>query len=128
MLPAIGAASLALDAIQSLMSPAASSSRPAGVFGPALSDVTDTSAPPAKSAAVSGFSSSRISSGNISALLDAQSLTSANSVDALDAGGSTSDSSQTSASGTASSAYSATGQLAQSMAVPLGLNPFSVSV
>jgi hypothetical protein len=127
MLPAIGAASLALDAIQSLMSPSSSSSsQQAGAFGPALSDVTGSSAPPANPAPVSGFTGSRISSGNITALLDAQSLTSANSVDTLDAGGSISDSSQ--ASGTASSAYSAMGQLAQSMSVPLGLNPFSVSV
>jgi hypothetical protein len=123
MLPAVGAASLALDAIQSLMSPSSSSSsQPAGAFGPALSGMTDTSA---NSASVSGFSGPRISPGNISALLDAQSLTSANPADAF-AG--PPDSSQAYASGAASSAYGAIGQLTQSTAVPLGLNPFSASV
>jgi hypothetical protein len=133
MLPAVGAASLALDAIQSLTSPApSSSSQPAGIFGPALSDIADSSqASSADSTIVSGFSGTQISSDNISALLDAQSLTSANFANALDAGTSTSDSSQSqpaSVSGAASSAYSAIDQLTQSTAIPLGLNPFSVSV
>ena len=123
MLPAIGAASLALDAVQSLTSP---SIQPKDTFGPALSDITDSlpASSPTPSTA-SGFGSTQISSHNISTLLDAQSLTSA------DLGSSTSHSSQgsaASASGTASSAYSAINQLAQSTALPLGLNPFSVSV
>ena len=127
MLPAIGAASLLLDAVQSLTSPAPSSStRPTDTFGPALSDIADGL--PASSptpSTVSGFGSTQISSDNIGTLLDAQSLTSA------DLSGLTSHSSQgsaASASGTASSAYSAINQLAQSTALPLGLSPFSASV
>jgi hypothetical protein len=117
MLPAIGAASLALEAIQSLTSSQPSSpSQPAGIFGPALADAGDTSSSP-DTAPVSGFSSAKISSDNINALLDAQSL---------DSGRLTSDSSQ-SQSASASSAYSAINQLTQS-AVPLGLSPVSLSV
>lgn len=130
MLPAVGAASLALDAIQSLTSPASSSSsQAAGAFGPALSDIEDGS--PASSAsplAVAGFGSTQLSSDNLNALFDAQSLKSANRANALDGNGSRQDSSQAAASSAASSAYSAIDQLTQSTAVPLGLNAFSVSV
>jgi len=133
MLPAIGAASLALDAVQSLTSPAPSSSpHPTDAFGPALSDITDSlpASLPTPST-VSGFGSSQISSDTISRLLDAQSLTSAGLADAFGASDSTSDSSQAPAAfapGAASSAYHAINQLTQSTALPLGLNPFSVSV
>jgi hypothetical protein len=129
MLPAIGAASAALDAIQSLTSPQPASSQPSGGFGPALSDLEDSfSTPSSSSNAVSGFSNALISSDNFNALIDAQSLTSGDLGQAVDSG--SSDSSQgpsASASGTASSAYSAINQLTQSTAVPLGLNPFSIS-
>jgi hypothetical protein len=130
MLPAIGAASLALDAIQSLTSPPSKSSQPAG-FGPALSDAEDSSDTSPASMAVSGYSSLQISSGNFNALIDAQSQASASFTQALDGSSLTSDSSSTqpsSASDTASSTYSAMDQLMQSAAVPLGFNPFSVSV
>jgi hypothetical protein len=127
MLPAIGAASLALDAIQSLTSSgSSSSSQPVAGFGPALSSNSDSSATPAGPATIRGFSSTQISSGNISALLDAQSLTSGNTTDALGAGGSTPDSFQTQAA-SASSAYNAIGQLTHSTAIPLGFSPLSVS-
>jgi hypothetical protein len=131
MLPAIGAASLALDAIQALTSSQSSSSpsQAAASFGPALADAGDTSSSP-DSATVSGFSSTQISSDNISALIDAQSLSSANLAQAIDSDGSTSDSANqpNSASSAASSAYSSIDQLVQSTAMPLGFNPFSVSV
>jgi hypothetical protein len=138
MLPAIGAASVALDAIQSLTSPQPAASQPIG-FGPVLPDASDSSAASsANSPTIPGFSSAQISSDNISALLDAQSLASANLAEAIapnsptsDSSNSTSDSSPTqpnSASGTASSTYSSIDQLMQSTAVPLGFNPFSVSV
>ena len=129
MLPAIGAASAALDAIQSLTSPQSASSQPIGGFAPALSDVEDSSpASSSASTAVSGFNSALISSDNFNALIDAQSLTSGDLAGALDSGSSDSSQSQsTSASGTASSAYSAINQLVQSTAIPLGFNPFSLS-
>ena len=129
MLPAVGAASLALDAVQSLTSPAASPSTQASdAFAPALSDIAPS--PTSNAATVSGFGSTRISSDNISTLLDAQSLTPPG-LGAFGAGDSISDSSQTpsvSTSGAASSVYNAANQLTQSTALPLGLNPFSVSV
>ena len=129
MLPAIGAASAALDAIQSLTSPQSASSEPSGGFAPALSDLEDSSpASSSASTAVSGFNSALISSDNFNALIDAQSLTSGDLAGALDSGSSDSSQSQSaSASGTASSAYSAINQLVQSTAIPLGFNPFSLS-
>jgi hypothetical protein len=137
MLPAIGAASIALDAIQSLTSPPPSSSKPVG-FGSVLPDASDSSAAsPAESPTISGFSGAQISSGNISALLEAQDMASANFAQAIDPNStsdhsnSTSDASATepnSASGTAASTYSAIDQLVQSTAIPLGFNPFSVSI
>ena len=137
MLPAIGAASVALDAIQSLTSPQ-SASQPFG-FGPALPDASDNStAPSAVSPTIAGFSNAQISSDNISALIDAQSQASANFARALDSNSLTSDSSSpapdssrdqpSSAFGAASSTYSSINQLVQSTAVPLGFNPFSVSI
>lgn len=115
MLPAIGAASAALDAIQSLTSSSQSTSSQAiGGFGPALADAEDVSSTPSSgSNALSGFSSALISSDNFNSLIDA------------------SDSSQgpsTSTSGAASSAYNSVNQLVQSTAVPVGFSPFSVSV
>lgn len=138
MLPAIGAASLALEAIQSLTSPQPASSQPVG-FGPALPDASDSSvASSAQSPTISGFSSAQISSDNINALLDAQSLASANFAQAIDSSSQTSDSSGStsdssanqpnSASSAASSTYNSIDQLVQSTAMPLGFNPFSVSV
>ena len=123
MLPAIGAATFALDAIQSLTSPQPSSSQPIN-FGP-LTDASDDSSS-APSTTVSGFSSAQISSDNIDALLSAQALSSGDLADSIDPGNSTSDSSQQSQS--ASSAYNAINQLTQSTAVPLGLSPVSISV
>ena len=123
MLPAIGAASLALDAIQSLTSPSQASSQPVGAGGFDLGDSSSVS-PPA-SGSVSGFSSAQISADNFNALLGAQTLDSGGLASALDPG-SSSDSSQ-SQSGTASSAYNAVNQLVQSSAVPLGFSPVSIS-
>ena len=130
MLPAIGAASAALDAIQSLTSPQSASSQPIGGFAPALSDLEDSSpASSPASTAVSGFNSALISSDNFNALIDAQSLTSGDLAGALDSGSSDSSQGQSaSASGTASSAYNSVNQLVQSTAVPVGFSPFSVSV
>src|SRR3984957_1373268 len=129
MLPAIGAASAALDAIQSLTSPQPGSS--SDFFG-ALSDAGDSSAASSAQSPVSGFSNAQISSDNLNALFDAQSLSSGNVAGTLDSGSSTSDSSDTdspsaSAPGAASSAYSAINQLTQSGMIPLAFSPFSVS-
>ena len=128
MLPAaIGAASAALDAIQSLTSPQpGSSSQSTGFFG-AFSDAGGSSAASSAQSPVSGFSSAQISSDNLNALFDAQSLSSGNVARSQDSGSSSSDSSSASASGTASSAYSAINQLTQSAAIPLAFSPFSVS-
>ena len=134
MLPAIGAASAVLNAIQSLTSPQPGSSSPLdGGFGPARFDVEDSSsAPQAASSALSGFSSALISSDNFNALIDAQSLTSGGLARSADSSGR--DSSQAdqsgssaSASGTASSAYNSVNQFVQSTAIPLGFSPFSIS-
>lgn len=123
MFPAIGAASIAFDTIQSLTSPQPASSQPAGGFG-ALSDLDDSSdAPSAGSATIPGFSSAQISSDNFKALLNTQNLASADFAQAGD-DGSGADSSQGtgSISGMASSAYNTVNQLAQSMMVPTGLS------
>jgi hypothetical protein len=127
MLPAIGA-SLALDAIQSLSWPQSASSQSTG-FASAFSDGDDDSAASAAgSNTLSGFSSTQISPGNLNALLDAQGLAPSGLTSALDSRNSTSASSQgQSGSGLASSAYNAVNQLVQSTAVPLGINPFSIS-
>ena len=125
MLPAIGAASFALDAVQSLTSPQPSSSQPLD-FGP-LTDPAGDSGPSSASSTVSGFSSAQISSDNINALLGAQSLSSGSLADSIDPGSSASDPSQQSQSASASSVYSAINQLTQSTAVPLGLSPVSIS-
>jgi hypothetical protein len=125
MLPAIGAASFALDAVQSLTSPQSSSSQPID-FGP-LTDTADNSSSSPGSATASGFSSAQISSDNINALLSAQSLSSGSLSDSIDPGSSASDPSQQGQSASATSAYSAINQLAQSAAVPLGLSPVSIS-
>jgi hypothetical protein len=123
MLPAIGAASLALDAIQSLTSPQPSSKSDG--FD-ALSDLGDSSSgSSAASTTVSGFSSAQISADNVNALLDAQGLSSAGLPDAPDRSNSASDPSQ---SQSASSAYNAANQLTQSTAIPLGLAAVSISV
>jgi hypothetical protein len=128
MVLAVGAASLALEAIQSLTSPSPSPSQSAGAFGPVLSDIGGRSPVSTDVTTVSRPSSPQISSDNLNALLNTQSLTPANSANASDTDSSTSDSSQTqSASTTASLAYSALNQLTRSAALPLGLNPFSSS-
>ncbi len=138
MVFALGAALSALDAIQSLTSPRpSSSSKPIGGFG-AVSDAEDRSAVSSASTTVSGFSNAQISSDNFNALLDAQSLASANLAQAIDpnspasdSSNSTSDSSASqpnSESSAASSTYSSIDQLVQSTATPLGFNPFSVSI
>ena len=118
MLPAIGA-SLALDAVQSLTSPQQPSSQPAG----GAFDLDDSSsASPAASTTVSGFSSTQISSNNLNALIDAQSLASGNLASALGSGDSASADSSQGPSGTASSAYNTINQLAQTTAIPVGLS------
>ncbi len=127
MLPAIGAASIAFDAIQSLTSPSQPSSQPIGPGGFSLDGSSDVSR--AVSGTASGFSSAHISSGSFNALLGAQSSDSGNVGSAF--GSSASDASQfqaVSPSGTASSAYNAVNQLVQSTAVPLGFSPISMSV
>lgn len=68
------------------------------------------------------FSSTQISSDNLNALIDAQSQASGDLASALGSGSSTSDPSQGQSSGTASSAYNAVNQLAQTTAIPLGLS------
>ena len=118
MLPAIGAASAAIDAIQSLTSPQPSSSSQPSGFASILADAEDSAAVLSSGSAAGGFSSSQTSSGKTNALLDAQSLSSA--ADALDSGTSSSNPSQPSQS--ASSTYNAINQLTQSTAVPLGLS------
>jgi hypothetical protein len=120
MLPAIGA-SLALDTIQSLISPQPASSQPAA----AGFDLQDSSSASSTAPTVSGFSSTQISSDNLNALIDAQSLASGDLASAPGSGNSTSDPSQglsASASGTASSAYNTINQLAQTTAIPVGLS------
>ena len=74
MLLALGAASAALNAIQSLTTPKPSSSKGTG-FGPVSTPPADTSSSlPAGTAPVTGFSNRpQISPDNISALLAAQS-------------------------------------------------------
>jgi hypothetical protein len=124
MLPAIGAASAALDAIQSLTSPQpGSSSKSADFFGSA----GDSSAASWAQSTVSGFSTAQISSDNLNALFDAQSQSSGNVAGAPDSDSSSSDSSSASAPGTASSAYNAINQLTQTAAIPLAFSPFSAS-
>src|SRR5947209_18042645 len=81
MLPAIGAASLALDAIQSLTSPPSPASQVNG-FGSSLPDAGDSSSS-SFSATASGASGAQISANNISALIDAQSLASGGLAHAL---------------------------------------------
>jgi hypothetical protein len=122
MLPAIGAASVALDAIQSLISPQPASSQPVG-GGFDLGDGSSASSP--APATLSRFSGARISSDNLNALIDAQRLASGDLASALGSGNSASDSSRgqsTRASGAASSAYHAVDQLAQTTAIPPGLS------
>jgi hypothetical protein len=130
MVLAVAAASLALDAIQSLTSPSPPPSQRAGAFGPVLSDIGGRSPVSNGATTVSRPSGPQISSDNLNALLNTQSLTSANSANSSDANSSISDSSQTqsaSASTAASLAYSAINQLTHAAALPLGLNPFASS-
>ena len=82
MLPAIGAASAALDAIQSLTSPQPGSSSQSTDFFGSFSDAGDSSAASSAQSTVSGFSSAQISSDNLNALFDAQSLSSGNAAGA----------------------------------------------
>ncbi len=121
MLPVIGA-SLALDTIQSLFSPQPASSQAAGGgFDLNNSSGASSTAP----ATVSGFSSTQMSSDNLNALIDAQSLASGDLASAFGSGNSAPDSPQglsASASGTASSTYNAVNQLAQTTAIPVGLS------
>ena len=120
MLPAIGAASLALDAIQSLVSPQSSSSQANGPGDFGLGN--SSSAPSAASGTLPGFGSTQISSDNLNALIDAQSLASGDLASAF--GNSASDPSQgpTQTSGAASSTYNSINQLAQTTAIPVGLS------
>jgi len=125
MLPAIGAASAALDAIQSLTSPQQGSSQTSN-FESTLSDL-EASFDTSSSSPGAGSSASQISSDNINALFDAQSLTSgdlASSADSSSSSDGSSDATQAQSS-SASSAYNTVNQLVQSTAVPLGFSPFS---
>ncbi len=136
MLLALGAASAALDAFQSLTAPQPSSSQPIG-FAPNADDPFDVSAPASEaSTPASGFSGgTQISSDTISALLDAQSQTSTNpSVQFGDSGLPNADpllpASSTSPSA-ASSAYNSIDQLIQRQqanTIPLAFNPLSINV
>ena len=123
MLPAIGAASAALDAIQSLTSPQPGSSSQSTDFFGSFS-AGDSSAASSAQSTVSGFSTAQISSDNLNALFDAQNQSSGTGADS---DSSSPDSSSASAPGTASSAYSAINQLTQTAAIPLAFSPFSVS-
>jgi len=135
MLLALGAASAALDAIKSLTAPQPSSSRPIG-FGSNSADPFDVSEPASQgSTPVSGFGgNSQISSNTISALLDAQSQSSANP--SVQFGGFSLSNADpllpapSATSSAASSAYSAIDQLIQRQqanAVPLAYNPLSIN-
>ena len=139
MLPAIGAAALALDAIQSLTSSASASTQPQSSnpglsFSDAIGDSASVSQ--GSSTAVSGFSGgSQISPGNFSALLDAQGQSSVGSTgfDASAGFGGSADASPSgtgSLSASASSTYNAVDRLgvSQSGTVPLGITPLSLSV
>jgi hypothetical protein len=136
MLLALGAASAALDAFQSLTAPQPSSSQPIG-FGPNSDDPFDISAPATEaSTPASGFiGGPQISSDTIGALLDAQSQSSTNSpVQFGDSGFSNADplspASSTSSSA-ASSAYNSIDQLIQRQqenAIPPAFNPLSINV
>ena len=122
MLPAIGA-SVALDALQSIISPQSSSSQPAGSGGFDLDGGSD--APSVGPGTVSGSGSAQISADNLNALIDAQSLASGDLASALGSGNSASDPSQGQSalsSGAASSAYNTINQLAQTTAIPVGLS------
>jgi hypothetical protein len=125
MLPAIGAASAALDAIQSLTSPQPGSSSQSTDFFGSFSAGDSSAASPAQST-VSGFSTAQISSDNLNALFNAQSQSSGN-VDSASSNSDSPDSDSASASSTASSAYSAINQLTQSAAIPLAFSPISLS-
>jgi len=130
MLPALGAASAALDAIASLTTPnPASSSQPIGfgLFSPGPAD--SSTAPSADSTLATGFAGgAQISSANISALLQAQSqstdFNASAAISSLSAP-TTSSSDASSLYNDASSAYNNIGQLAQLQAIPV---PFSISV
>ncbi|HZR74398.1 hypothetical protein [Bradyrhizobium sp.] len=120
MLPAIGA-SVAVDALQSIISPQSSSSQAAGAGGFDLTGSSDAAS--AGPGTVSGSSSAQISSDNLNALIDAQSLASGDLASALGSGNSASDPSQgQSTSGAASSVYNTINQLAQTTAIPVGLS------
>jgi hypothetical protein len=127
MLPAIGAASAALDAIQSLTSPQKGSSQTSN-FESALSDL-EASFETSSSSPGAGSNGSQISSDNLNALFDAQSLSSGNAAGSPDSSSSTADSSDSDspsapAPAAASSTYNSINQLVQSTAIPLG---FSIS-
>lgn len=131
MLPAIGAAALALDAIQSLTSSASASTQSqSSDLGLSFSDAINASAAQGSSTAASSVSGgSQISPGNFSALLDAQGRSSVGST-GFDGSADASPSDSSTLSATASSTYNAVDQslLSQSGTIPLGVNPFSVSV
>lgn len=133
MLPAIGAAALALDAVQSLASSVSASSQSQSPDqGLSFSDAIGGNSIVAQSGptAVSGSNGgSQISPGNFSALLDAQGQSSVGST-GFDGSADASLSDSGTLSAAASSTYNAVDQslLSQSGTIPLGINPFSVSV
>ena len=125
MLLALGAASAALNAIQSLTTPKPSSSKGTG-FGSASTPPADTSSSlPAGSAPVTGFSKGpQLSPGNISALLAAQSQ----STGFNGSGTNSLLSAPPRFSNAATSAYNAIDQLAQGEAAPVPHPPASLSL
>ena len=125
MLLALGAASAALDAIQSLTTPKPSSSKGTG-FGPAAPPPADASSLlPAGTAPVTGFSNRpQISPDNINALLSAQSeSTGFNGSDANSLL-----SAPPTFSNAATSAYNAIDQLVPGRAAPVPHPPASLSL
>src|SRR6516164_4267596 len=126
MLLALGAASAALDAIQSLTTPKRSSSSQGTGFGSASTPPVDgASAPGAGTAPVTGFTNGpQISPDNINALLSAQSeSTGFNGSDANSLL-----SAPPTFSNAATSAYNAIDQLVQGKAVPVPHPPASLSL
>jgi hypothetical protein len=125
MLLALGAASAALDAIQSLTTSKLSSSQGAG-FGPASAPPVDTSSSlPAGTAPVTGFSNGpQISSDNINALLSAQSQ----STGFNGSGANSLLSAPPTFSNAATSAYNAIDQLVPGKAAPIPHPPASLSL
>lgn len=134
MLFALGAASSALDAIQSLTSPASSSSQSTG-FSQATADMfglapgASTSGNSTLPSGTTGFS--QISPATMSALLAAQGQSSTQSATSASTGGSqvtATSAASTTSSSAASSSYNAIEQQREANAISFSANPFSFNV